>query len=112
MLRTLLERLAWRNSVPLKRLENAFPLGLDFGTATAFRMSEASVAELEGISHMASVSFQEHDLWQESFNLQERQELLDEDTAAFSGVTGILLFVVTGGLVLGVFSVLVILALG
>jgi len=61
---------------------------------------------------MSTVSFQEHDLWQESFQADERQHLLDEDTAAFSSVTGILLFVVSAGLLLGVFSVLVILAMG
>ena len=61
---------------------------------------------------MSTVSFPQHDLWQESFDDQERQQLVDEDTAAFSGVTGILMFVVSAGLVLGALSVLAILVLG
>jgi hypothetical protein len=61
---------------------------------------------------MSTVSFPQHDLWQESFDAQERQQLLDEDAAAFSGVTGILMLVVSAGLVLGALSVLAILALG
>lgn len=61
---------------------------------------------------MSSVSFPQRDLWQDRFNAQERQQLLDEDTSAFSGVTGILMLVVSAGLVLGALSVLVILAMG
>jgi hypothetical protein len=61
---------------------------------------------------MSSVSFPQHDLWQDSFNAQERQHLLDEDTAAFSGVTGILMLVVSAGLLLGAISVLAILLFG
>lgn len=61
---------------------------------------------------MATVEFQSRDLWQESFDAAEQQHLLAEDASAFAGVTGILMFVVSAGLLLGALSVLVILALG
>jgi hypothetical protein len=59
---------------------------------------------------MSAASVPQHDYFQESFSSQERQELLDEDTAAFSGVTGILMFVIAAGVALAVFTVGVILA--
>ena len=62
--------------------------------------------------NMSAASFPQHDYFQETFNAQERQELLDEDTAAFTGVTGILMFVIAAGVMLAVFTVAVILATG
>jgi hypothetical protein len=61
---------------------------------------------------MSAVSFPNRDYVQEAFNAQERQELLDDDTAAFSSVTGILMFVIGGGVLLAAFTVAVILAMG
>jgi hypothetical protein len=61
---------------------------------------------------MATVEFQSHDVWEDSFDAAEQQHLQDEDTAAFTGVSGILLFIVSGGLLLGIFSMVVILAMG
>lgn len=60
---------------------------------------------------MSAASFSHPDHFQEAFNPQERQELLDEDTAAFSGVTGILIFVIGVGVALAAFSVAVIFAM-
>lgn len=60
---------------------------------------------------MSAVSFPQHDHFAEAFNSQERQELLDEDSAAFSGVTGILISVITAGVLLAAFSLVVILAM-
>jgi len=61
---------------------------------------------------MSAASFPNHDYFPEPFNAQERQELLDEDTAAFRGVTGILMFVIAVGVMLAIFTVAVILATG
>ncbi len=44
-----------------------------------------------------------------AFSYAEEQQLLDDDAAAFGSVTGILLFVVSAGLLLGMLSVLLIL---
>jgi hypothetical protein len=52
------------------------------------------------------------DVWERSFTAEDRQHLLDEDTEAFAGVTGILMFLVSAGLVLGVLSLLIVFALG
>ena len=59
---------------------------------------------------MSVVSFPDNDHFQESFDSRERQELLDEDTAAFSSVTGILIFVIAIGVLLAAFTVALILA--
>jgi tetrahydromethanopterin S-methyltransferase subunit F len=61
---------------------------------------------------MATAEFQSHDLWHTTFDATERQQLLAEDRSAFTGVTGILMFVVSAGVLLAVVSVLAILALG
>ena len=61
---------------------------------------------------MATLPAPEHNLWRQCFNVAERQELLDEDTAAFSRVTGILLVVVTVGVLLAMLSVFAICAAG
>ncbi len=61
---------------------------------------------------MATVQFQTNNVWQESFDAAERQNLQNEDDSAFAGVSGILLFIVSAGLLLGALSVLVILTLG
>jgi hypothetical protein len=60
---------------------------------------------------MSATSWQQQDYFQEAFQPEERQELLNEDTAAFSGVTGILMFVIGVGVVLAAFSLLIILAM-
>lgn len=59
---------------------------------------------------MSAGNIPQHDYFQEVFNSQERQELLDEDTAAFSGVTGILMFVIATGVLLAAFTVMLIFA--
>lgn len=60
---------------------------------------------------MSATSWQQQDYFQEAFQPEERQELLNEDTAAFSGVTVILMFVIGVGVVLAAFSLLIILAM-
>lgn len=59
---------------------------------------------------MSTTTYQAPTAYQQSFDEVERQRLLDEDTSAFAGVSGILLLIVTAGLLLGIVSVLVILA--
>ena len=59
---------------------------------------------------MSAASFPQPDYFQDSFNPQERQELLDEDTAAFSAVTRILIAVIAAGVLLAAFSVVLIFA--
>lgn len=61
---------------------------------------------------MAAVEYLSPDLWQDRFTPAEQQDLLAEDASAFTGVMGILMFVVSIGLLLGALSVLVILAVG
>jgi hypothetical protein len=60
---------------------------------------------------MSTASYQAPNFYQASFDNVEQQRLLDEDTSAFAGVSGILLFIVSAGLLLGVLSVLVILSI-
>ncbi len=60
---------------------------------------------------MSAISFPKQDHFQEAFNAEERQQLLDEDTSAFSGVTGILMFVIAVGVALAAFSLVVIMAM-
>ena len=52
------------------------------------------------------------DAWQQAFNREDRQQLLEEDSEAFRGVTGILMFLISAGLLLGVVSLLIVLLLG
>ena len=61
---------------------------------------------------MATAGYQAPRLYQATFDNAEQQRLLNEDTSAFAGVSGILLFIVTAGLLLGIVSVLMILAGG
>jgi hypothetical protein len=61
---------------------------------------------------MSTVPAPAHDLWHEKFDDVEQQRLLDEDTSAFTGVSGILLLIVSTGLLLGIASILAILAGG
>ena len=62
---------------------------------------------------MSTVSYEEvQSLYQTSFDNAEQQRLLDEDNSAFAGVSGILLAIVSAGLLLGIASVIVILAGG
>jgi len=61
---------------------------------------------------MSTAQWQTHNTWQESFDNVERQRLLDEDSSALAGVSGILLLIVSTGLLLGVASVLLILGGG
>jgi hypothetical protein len=51
------------------------------------------------------------EVWQRAFDPEDRQHLLDEDSEAFRGVTGILIFLASAGLVLGIASVVAILCL-
>ena len=44
---------------------------------------------------MSTVPAPAHDLWHERFDDVEQQRLLDEDTSAFTGVSGILLLIVS-----------------
>jgi hypothetical protein len=61
---------------------------------------------------MSTAGYQAPNFYQASFDNVEQQRLLDEDTSAFTGVSGILLLIVSAGLLLGIASVLVILAGG
>jgi hypothetical protein len=61
---------------------------------------------------MSTASYQAPNFYQASFDNVEQQRLLDEDTSAFTGVSGILLLIVSAGLLLGIASVLIILAGG
>lgn len=61
---------------------------------------------------MSTAGYQAPSLYEASFDNIEQQRLLDEDTSAFTGVSGILLCIVSAGLLLGIASVLVILAGG
>jgi hypothetical protein len=70
-----------------------------------------SILRYEGILAMSAISFPQHDHVQEAFNAEERQLLLDEDSAAFSGVTGILIAVIAAGVILAALSVALILAM-
>ena len=58
---------------------------------------------------MATVEFQSSDICHQSFDAAEYQHLQDEDSAAFTSVSAILLLIVSAGLLLGIASVLVIL---
>ena len=58
---------------------------------------------------MSSVSIEHEHSMSRGFTAAEQQALRDEDSTAFAHVTGILLFVVSAGLVLGIVSVLLIL---
>jgi len=61
---------------------------------------------------MSTGTYESQSFYQASFDNVEQQRLLDEDSSAFTGVSSILLLIVTAGLLLGVASVLVILAGG
>lgn len=61
---------------------------------------------------MSTAGYQAPNFYQASFDNVEQQRLLDEDTSALAGVSGILLLIVSAGLLLGIASVLVILAGG
>jgi hypothetical protein len=61
---------------------------------------------------MSTAGYQAQNLYQVSFDNVEQQRLLDEDTSAFAGMSGILLLIVSAGLLLGIASVLIILAGG
>lgn len=52
------------------------------------------------------------DVWLQAFNGEDRQRLLNEDSKAFRGVTGILMFLISAGLVLGTASLVIVFALG
>jgi len=60
---------------------------------------------------MATVDIDQSNVSHQYFNAAEQQRLLDEDSQAFAGVTGILMFLVSAGLVLGIVSVALIFAL-
>lgn len=61
---------------------------------------------------MATVEFQSLDICHQSFDAAEYQHLQDEDSAAFTSVSAILLFIVSAGLLLGALSIVVILMQG
>jgi hypothetical protein len=45
-------------------------------------------------------------VFQESFDESEKKELLSQDDEAWNGVTALLIFIVTGGVLLGFIGVL------
>lgn len=61
---------------------------------------------------MSVGSFSQQDHILEAFDAQERQQLLDEDSAAFSGVTGILIFMIAAGVGLAALTLGIILVNG
>lgn len=61
---------------------------------------------------MATVSTSQPRIWQPPFDAAEQLHNRAEDDEAFSTVTGILMAVVSAGLLLGALSVLIVLALG
>ncbi len=52
-----------------------------------------------------------NDVWHQAFDGEHRQQLLAEDSEAFRGVTGILMFLISAGLLLGTVSLLILPAL-
>ncbi len=61
---------------------------------------------------MATVEFQSLDIRHDTFDAAELQHLQDEDSAAFTSISAILLFIIAAGLLLGALSVIVILMQG
>jgi hypothetical protein len=61
---------------------------------------------------MSTAGYQAPSFFETSFDNVEQQRLREEDNSAFAGVSGILLLIVSAGLLLGIASVIVILAGG
>lgn len=61
---------------------------------------------------MSTAGYRAPNLFESSFDNIEQQRLREEDNSAFAGVSGILLLIVSAGLLLGIASVLAILAAG
>jgi hypothetical protein len=61
---------------------------------------------------MSTAGYRAPTLFESSFDNIEQQRLRDEDNSAFAGVSGILLMIVSAGLLLGIASLIVILTGG
>jgi hypothetical protein len=59
---------------------------------------------------MSTATYESQSLYQTSFDAVEQQRLLDEDSTALGSVSGILLTIVSAGLLLGIASLFVVLA--
>jgi hypothetical protein len=61
--------------------------------------------------HDTRVDERNHPIWMQSFSYETRHALIDQDLAAGRSVTAVLLTIVTGGLIWGLISVIIAIAL-